>query len=192
MIDFTNIKRATADLFGRLIDLPPNQIRWEDEPEANAWTNDPMMRLNIKALASIGCEEEQRADDGVNDGIVTIVGVRMFTLTVKIESMTQRLQDPKNALQLASTLVTRLGRTSSVEALNDYYGVTDYSNIAYAPYVDSDGRKVNRYVIDFFCETEDNDVDGTPGAGGWIEEVIGSGTVTEGSTVVAVPFDVKD
>lgn len=198
MIDWAGIKGATAPLFARLTGLTDAQVRWADESEGAAWTDDPHLELTISDTGSIGMDEERRDDSedvaggGNNDGIVTVVGPRTFTLTVACESQVNNIDDARNGAAILGNLLTRLNRQTSIDALVDYYAISDWTKIRRVSYRDRDGNLINRYVFDIFCLTADNDIDTTQDAGGWMGEVIGSGTVNDGQTAHAVTFDVKE
>lgn len=200
MIDWAGLKRATSPLFARLMGLTLAQLRWSDEAEGGAWTQDPHAELTITLGNTIGQDEERQDDSAAgdvggptNDVTVIVCGPRTFTLTVAVESIVQDIGDKRSAQLILENLKTRLGRTTSIEALTPWYAISDWSGTKRVPYRDKEGRLINRYVADFFCLTADNDTDTTPDAGGWIGEVIGSGTVTpDGGNPIAVNFDVKE
>jgi hypothetical protein len=200
-MDWTGIKAITTTVFAQLTGLSEAQVRWADDSEGSVWTDDPHLEITMLGPRQIGQDEERRDDsaDGqpsdptTNDGVVTVCGPREFTLTVACESQVQTLDDSRNAAAILSNLLTRFGRTSTVEALDPYYAISDWTDIKRVPYRDAEGRLINRYVIDLLCLAADNDVDDTLGAGGWIGEVIGTGTVTDGGVnTQTVNFDVKE
>lgn len=206
MIDWDGIQTATTKLFAQLTGLPLSQVRWQDQSEGSVWTNDPHLELTMEGPRQVGQDEERRDDslDGelpldpennpptTNDGIITVCGPREFTLTVACESQVQNLRDKRHGAAIISNLLTRLSRTSAVEALQEFYGIIDWTDIKRIPYRDKEGRLINRYVIDLLCLTADNDVDNTPQAGAWIGEVKGTGTVTADGTTFTIPYDVKE
>lgn len=207
MMDWAGIKGVTTPLFAQLCGLPLAQVRWFDEDAGSTWTDDPHLELTLSMERSIGVDEERRDDsaDGdlpanpdalppsTNDGIVTVCGPRMFTLTVACESQTGDIADPRNGAAILSKLRTRLSRQSTVEALTDFYAVSDWQDIKRVPYRDKDGRLVNRYVLDLICLTADNDTDDTQQAGAWIGEVQGTGTVNvDGRAPLTISYDVKE
>jgi hypothetical protein len=192
VIDWAGIKSVTKPLVAQLCGIPVSQVRWAEESEGSMWTNDPQVRLTIRSVTEIGVDEERRVDDGTHEGIITVVGPRTFTLEVHAESQVQDVSDARHAGALLSTFKTRLSRTSTVEALQAYYAVSERGPTQYVPYRDANGALIDTYTLDLICLTADNDTDDSPDSGQFIGEVIGDGKVNiDGGVQIDVPFDVK-
>lgn len=198
MMAWREIKDATTRLFARLCGLSHSQIRWSDESGGSTWTADPHLEITASGEWGIGDDEERVSDApgagaDIENNVVTICGPRQFTLSVACESLTGDIGDPRSGAAVLSRLNTRLQRTTSVDELMEYYAVMDMQPIQRVPYRDKEGRLINKYILDLLCLTADNDVDRTVGAGGWIGEVIGTGTVTiAGGAILTAPLDVKE
>lgn len=193
MIDWRGIKDVSKLLFGRLVGIPIAHVHWSDESEGSDWVASPHLEIEVTDEGAIGWDEERRAANGDNDVTVVVCGPRTFTLSVACESLTADAADPECGSFVLGNLVTRLRRSTSIEQLAPHYAISDMTRPRRVPYRDEEGRLINRYVVDLLCLTADNDTDRTVGAGGWIGEVIGTGTVTisEGNTIT-VPLDVEE
>ena len=195
MIQWLNIKLAAKSTIVSLLALQPSQVRWRDEAEGGAWTNSPALWLRLFGLGEIGHAEELRYNDPSTpdaDAVVTVTQQKRFTLSVRAESFEQKIQGIAHAGSMLETLKTRLRRTSSVEKLAGIFAIAQYLPTRFVDYVDENNRQVSAYVMDLSCLTVDNDVDSTTGAGGWINEVKGTGTINDAvSTPISVPIDVS-
>lgn len=196
MIDWQSIKTIGKSLIVRVSGLPENQVRWKDEAEGSTWVGDPSIWLNISTITQYGWDEERNTvPNSTDDQVINLVQQKGFTWSISAESFTSDIADPKHAGALLDVVITsRLKRSSSEFTIAGIFAIADFrGGMRYAPYVDKSGRRVNRYVQDVICLTVDNDIDDTQGAGGWIKEVIGQGTVNNavGSTPSTVPYDIK-
>lgn len=192
MIDWVAIKGALKPLVSDLMGLPPEQIRWQDEPEGTSWVNFPTVLLRVKSIVGNGTEEERREDQGDDDQTVNVCGQKHFTLSIRVESDTQDISDPNQAGAFGETLKTRLARTSSVERLTPIMGIADFLSTTWFDYVDKAGRQISTYVMDLLCLTVDNDPDTTDGAGSFINEAEIDGTLTDDAGINhAISLDVK-
>lgn len=191
MIDWTNVKRTVKPLVARLCDITLTQVQWKDEPASSAWTNAPTVYLTIKDVAEIGIDEERRQANGNDDMTITVCGQRRFTLQVECESFQGPIDEARNAAAVLSRLKTRLRRSSTIETLHGIFGVETWTPARKIDYVAND-RAISKYVLDLHCVTVDNDDDSTAGAGGFINEVLIDGTLTDGGTLTFTPsLDVK-
>jgi hypothetical protein len=194
MIDWVTIKGAVKPLISDLMSIPLAQVRWRDEAEASAWTAYPRFDLRILALGTFGYAEDRRSQPtATDDAIVNTVAQKRFTLSVRCDSDCQDLSAvqsgnvQRHAGALMETLKTRLQRQSTRNRIAGVFSITDFQPTRWFDYVDASGRQMSAYVLDLFCATVDNDLDVSPGAGGWINEVTGTGTLDVGT----LTYDIK-
>lgn len=186
MIPWLTIRTEVAAVMLAVTGLPTPQVYWRDEPIAATWHADPMVSMRIGMTAGRGIEEEALAYSGPNaDQTVTMTGQRDFTLSLRAESFEQDVSSPKFAANMLDQIRIRL-RRSSTRAMVTSFALQTFEPTRWFNYK-SDGRQVSCYVLDIHCSAVDTDIDTTPGAGGWINEVDINGTV-DGNPVA---LDVK-
>lgn len=190
MIDWAPIKSGIKSL---LVDLTGVTPRWNDEAEGGVWSGDPSLWLRLRALSEIGYEDERRSQPtATDDAIVNTTQQKTFTLSIRAESFSQDIADPRHAGAMLETIKTRLKRRSTAIRLAGLFSIATYQPTKFFNYRDADDRLLNVYVMDLNCATVDNDIDTTPGAGGWINEVTTVGTITDaGATPQTLNLDVK-
>lgn len=176
MIDWTSIKSAVRPAISDLTALPAAQVKWRDESAGSGWITDPTIYLRLKDITEVGYQQEVRSDNAPADQTVTVTQQKQFTLSIRAESFSQPIDSPKHAGALIDVLRTRLKRTTSTERFHGLFSILLYQRVQFFEYVNQD-RQVCAYVMDLTCGAVDNDIDTTTGAGGYINEVIGTGTV---------------
>lgn len=180
MIDWATIKKTAHDVIAGVMHLEPGQVRWRDEAEGGTWMRSPTLLLSIFAPSDVGYAEERRTHaNDTDDAQVVVSQQKSFTLSVRAESFTQKIDEPNHGAALLETLKTRLQRSTSISRLAGIFAITSFDKTRPFDYVDESNRKVSAHVMDLMCATVDNDLDTSEGAGGWIREVRGSGTIKE-------------
>lgn len=180
MIDWATIKSTAHDVIADVMQLKPDQVRWRDEAEGGTWMLDPTITLRIFGTSDIGYAEELRSTpNATDDQVVTVSQQKRFTLSVRAESFTQKIDDPKNAAAMLETLKTRLQRSTSITRMAGIFGIAAFQSSKNASYVDENNRMVNAFVMDLSCSTVDNDVDTSQDAGKWIGSTQGQGVIKQ-------------
>lgn len=182
-----------ATIAGLLPGFDATNIVWEGEFPARSYVTTTRIVLAVSPERSIGENEERRADaegddDSVLDQVVVLCGPREFTLSIKVESQKQPPEGEKlEARYLIDKICTRLDRKSALaQLLTAQLGKGRVLSKIYRDEVRS-GRTVTYAAADVLMLGVENDVDDTPGAGGWIGRVIGEGTLQPGDE--PAPFD---
>lgn len=190
MIDWASIKSTISTQIATLTALDPSRVRWVDEPSGALAGVLPVVWLRVPSLVPVGMEYETRTDNGTNDQTVTVVGQRDFTLSIRIESFTPDIADDRHSMNIGEALRTRLKRSTAIQARSGIFAVRQVLMAKWLGYVEA-RRPVSTYVLDILCGTVNVDADNTIGAGGWIGEVQGSGTIKEqdGSTIASPVID---
>lgn len=189
-IDWPTIKNTISAQIATLTALDPSRIRWVDEPSGILAGALPVIWLRVSSLVPVGMEYETRTDNGTNDQTVTVIGQRDFTLSIRIESFTPDIADDRHSMNIGEALRTRLKRSTSIQARSGIFAVRNVLMSKWLGYIESN-RPVSAYVLDVLCGTVNVDTDNTIGAGGWIGEVQGTGTIKEqdGSTIATPSID---
>lgn len=190
MIDWATIKPAIASQISTLTGLATNRVRWIDEPSGTLAGALPVIWLRVSSVVNVGIDRELRADNGTGEQTVTVIGQREFTLSIRIESYTPDITDANCSLNLANAIKTRMKRSTSVFARAGEYAIRQHLSTKWLSYIESN-RPVSCHIVDLLCITADYDVDTTTGAGDWIGEVQGSGTIKnqDGTTIDTPAFD---
>lgn len=190
MIDWATIKPAIASQIATLTTLASSRVRWVDEPGGTLAGTLPMIWLRVSSVVNVGIDRELRVDNGTGEQTVTVIGQREFTLSIRVESNTPDITDAMCSLNLANAIKTRMKRSTSVLARAGQFGVRQHLGTKWFNYIEN-RRPISCHVVDLLCITADYDVDATTGAGDWIGEVQGTGTIKNdtGSTVDTPAFD---
>lgn len=175
-IDWTTIKSTISSQVATLTGLDPRNVRWNDEPSGTLAGALPIIWLRVSSLVQAGVDYETRSDNGTGEQTITVVGQRDFTLSIRIESFTPDIADDRHAMNIGEALRVRLKRSTSVQARSGIFAVRQILMSKWLGYVESE-RPLSTYVLDILCGTVDVDIDDTTGAGDWISEVQGMGTV---------------
>lgn len=191
MIDWATIKPLIKAQVSELSGVIDSAVRWVDEPSGPMDGFDLVIYLRISAVSGVGREEERYESNGANDQTVTVVGQREFTLSIRCESFTQDITDPRHAMNVVERVKTRFHRTSAVQDRLGAFAVGTNLGNTWFSFIDAGGRPIDTYIADFRCLTSDADEDLTPDAGAWIGEVVTNGTVTSGSDTDTIQLDVK-
>ncbi len=165
-IDFATIKAEIKAFMPALAGLPPQAIRWRDEPEGSAWTQGPSLWMRLQSTSRTGIEEEIREDNGASDQTVTVKGQRQFMWNIRAESFDGSIDSVNAAQNLLDAVAIRLMRSSSIYS-RTAFGIVMRHPTQFLSYRES-GRQVSCFVLDILCVTKDTDIDTTRGAGGWI------------------------
>lgn len=195
MIDWNTVKQKITDQVVSLSDLPATSVRWVDEPNGGLVNGVfPIVWLRISSIVSVGCEEERYQDStNVDDDLdVNMTGQRQFTLSIRCESFTADIADPRHACNIIEKVKIRFWRTSSREQRNGSFTIANYLGTKWFNYIEA-GKPIYTYVCDMLCNTVDNDIDTAQGSGDWIKEALISGPVkeTDGSTIETIDIDAK-
>lgn len=193
MIDWASVKSTIATQIATLTALDPSRVCWVDEPSGTLAGKLPVIWLRVSSIVNVGIDREERTDNGTNDQTVTVIGQREFTLSVRIESFTPDIADPMCSANIANAIKTRMKRSTSIQSRAGQFAVRSWLGTKWLSYVEN-RRPISCHVVDLLCITADYDVDNTIGAGGWIGEVQGAGTIknNDGSTIDAPAFDATD
>jgi hypothetical protein len=191
MIDWPSVKSTISSQVSTLTGLAPSLVRWVDEPSGILDGALPVIWLRISSIVNVGIDREERTNEGTDDQIVTVIGQREFTLSIRCESFTPDIADAKHAANIVGALKTRMKRSAAVQARAGEFAVRSWLGSKWFSYIESN-RPINVYTLDILCATVDVDIDDTIGSGDWIGEVKGTGTIKEndGSTITTVPVDV--
>lgn len=189
-VDWATIKSTISSQIATLTKLDPRYVRWVDEPSGTLAGALPVVWLRVSSLVPVGMDYETRADNGTGEQTVTVVGQRDFTLSIRIESFTPDIADDRHSMNIGEALRVRLKRSTSIQARSGIFSVREILMSKWLGYIESN-RPVSTYILDLLCGTVSTDVDDTTGAGDWIGEVQGSGTIKnqDGSTIDSPTFD---
>lgn len=189
-VDWATIKSAVASQIATLTGLDPRLVRWVDEPSGTLAGSLPVVWLRVSSLVPVGMDYETRTDNGTGEQTVTVVGQRDFTLSIRIESFTPDIADDRHAINIGEALRVRLKRSTSIQDRSGIFAVREILMSKWISYIESN-RPISAYMMDVLCGAVSTDVDDTTGAGDWIGEVQGTGTIKEqdGSTISSPTFD---
>lgn len=160
-------------------------VAWEGQSDASTSRPSPRVDLNISGHLAYG-DDEVRYEEPTTAGQerkVTICGQRSFTLSVKIESFSQKPET--SARHYMDRLRTRLWREGVCAQLRSVgLAMSDILSVVEQEFI-KDNRRSSYIVMDIRVLAVENDVDTTPGAGRYISTVeLSSNTL---KTAVTVP-----
>jgi hypothetical protein len=195
-LDWNNLKTTAQNLIADLSGLGLRGVHWRDEPRDPTWGYGAQIYLRFSAIRQQGIEEEflEESVNPTDDQIVTMVGRRGLTLSVRCESSVYDVASPQHPQAVLEKIAIRLRRTSTGQRLSEAqaFAISSIETIQYVPYFEQ-GRQVDCFVLDVQCNATDVDVDDTLGAGDYIDEaVIGPSDVkdTDSNILQTVMLDV--
>lgn len=168
------------------VGYPIRKVEWTNRSSAAKFLSGPCVFLHLRSPRGVGVDETRREYDADTDAnVVTQCGVRVFTVSVRIENDSQTPGE-ESVGALASLLRTRLRRGAVLGALQTAgIALMTIERTVDADYREPTGRWVSASVTDLQLSAAENDLD-TTDAGDFIESVEGSGEPEIASVVLDV------
>lgn len=166
---------------------PVRKVEWTNRSSAGKYLSGPAVFLQLRSPRGVGVDETRREYDvGTDANVVTQCGIRVFTVSVRIENDSQTPGE-ETVGALAGVLRTRLRRGSIRDALH----TAGIALLSIERTVDADyrtpgeGRWCSASVTDLQLSAAENDLD-TTDSGDFIESVQGTGQPEIASVVLDV------
>lgn len=164
----------------------PGAVEWGDTAAASAMRKLPRIDLSARSLLGVGQDEDRIVDNTDNTTTPTIVGLRTFVFSMRIES---DKASSGEAMQIASNLRALLPKRRDIAASLHAAGVAFSGEFQQSDSIDYkvDGRALVVVVLDATINAVEGIADTQPDAGLTIARVTGSITLTrpDGTTTQA-------